>query len=245
MVWRLFRFLVLFFFLWVGGCASQNSQTHGDPLEPFNRAMFDLNTNLDKTILIPVSKTYMAITPKPARNGLRNFFQNLRSPVVLANDILQGEWARAGNTLSRFALNSTVGIGGLFDVAKAEGMERHKEDFGQTMAVTGIGPGPYLVLPILGPSSLRATIGRFPDHFFAPLTYTRFDDKNTFTTTKRVLKFTDKRSRSLQSVNKMRESAFDEYTSVRDLYWQTRASAITNGKDNLEDLPDFNVGTVQ
>lgn len=245
MFYRLPALLMLAAGLLLLGCASQADRTPGDPLEPLNRAFFDLNTNVDKALLIPVSKTYRAITPKPARNGIRNFLSNLHSPVVLVNDLLQGQWKRAGNTLTRFALNTTVGVGGLFDVAKSNGIEKHKEDFGQTMAVAGIGSGPYLVLPLLGPSSVRDTLGRVPDYYFKPLAYTRFEGKNTFTTGRRIASITDKRSRSLKAVKKLRKNAFDEYTSVRDLYWQTRKSAIANGKTQIEELPEFDISTAQ
>ncbi len=229
----------------LSSCASAQNRTSGDPLEPLNRAFFGLNTNIDKAILIPASKTYRAIAPKPARNGVRNFLQNLRSPVILANDVLQGEWKRAGQTVSRFAINTTVGVGGLFDVAKGAGIEKHKEDFGQTMAKAGISSGPYLVLPLLGPSSLRDAFGRLPDHYLTPLAYTRFDGKNTFTTARRVASVTDKRARSLKAVKKMRQNAFDEYISVRDLYWQTRKNAIANGQLEVEELPEFDISNAQ
>ncbi|PHS26490.1 MAG: VacJ family lipoprotein [Robiginitomaculum sp.] len=225
----------------LSGCASTASTSQDDPFEPVNRAVYDFNKAVDKVVLAPVSKAYHAITPKPARNGIRNFLRNLKSPVILANDLLQGEWKRAGNTASRFVVNTTVGVGGLFDVAKKEGISPHKEDFGQTMATYGIKPGPYIVLPLLGPTSLRDTVGRLPDHFMTPLAYTQFDGKNTFTTVRRVLSVADKRARSNKSIKKLRKNAFDEYTSVRDLYWQTRKDAVANGKAQLDDLPEFDI----
>jgi phospholipid-binding lipoprotein MlaA len=226
----------------LAGCASSASRTAGDPLEPMNRVIFDVNTAVDKAVLIPVSKTYRTVTPKPARNGIRNFLSNLGSPVVLVNDVLQGQWKRAGQTTSRFIINTTAGVGGLFDVAKRNGIEKHKEDFGQTMAVAGIGSGPYLVLPLFGPSSLRDAVGRLPDHYFAPMTYTRFEGKNTVVTVRRAADIIDKRARSLKAVKKLRKNAFDEYTSVRDLYWQTRQDAIINGELAIDDLPEFDIG---
>jgi len=229
----------------LGGCASRANRVAGDPLEPMNRVLFDFNTAMDKTILIPVAKTYQTITPRPARNGIRNFLGNLGSPIILANDLLQGEWKRAGVTIGRFAINTTVGVGGLFDVAKRNGLERHNEDFGQTMAVVGIGAGPYLVLPLLGPSSLRDAFGRLPDHYFAPLTYTQFDGKNTYLTTSRVVDLVDKRARALKLVEKLRQTAFDEYNSVRDLYWQTRKDDIANGHTEIETLPEFDISSTE
>jgi phospholipid-binding lipoprotein MlaA len=238
------RFPLLFLSLLglsLSGCASTASTSPDDPFEPVNRVVYGFNKTIDKAVLAPVSKTYHAITPKPARNGIRNFLRNLKSPVILANDLLQGQWKRAGNTVSRFAVNTTVGVGGLFDVATKEGIARHKEDFGQTMATYGVGPGPYIVLPFLGPTSLRDTVARLPDHYLTPLAYTQFDGKNTFTTVRRVLSVADKRARSNKSIKKLRQNAFDEYNSVRDLYWQTRKDAIANGKVEFEDLPEFDI----
>jgi len=243
--YRLPAFILLVPGLALAGCASRTNRVAGDPLEPMNRVLFDFNTAMDKTVLIPVSKTYQAVTPKPARNGIRNFLNNLGSPVVLANDLLQGEWKRAGVTVGRFAINTTVGMGGLFDVAKRNGLERHNEDFGQTMAVAGVGAGPYLVLPLLGPSSLRDAFGRLPDHYFAPLTYTQFDGKNTYQTTSRAVDLVDKRARALKLVKKLRQTAFDEYNSVRDLYWQTRKDDIANGHTEIESLPEFDISSTE
>ncbi len=225
------------------GCASRANRVAGDPLEPMNRAIFGFNTAVDKAVLTPVSKTYRAITPKPARNGLRNFLHNLSSPVILVNDLLQGEWKRAGDTTARFVLNTTVGIGGLFDVAKSSGIERHKEDFGQTMAKAGIKPGPYLVLPLLGPSNFRDAIGRLPDQYFSPLHYTEFEGKNTFNDSRRIADVVDKRSRSLNSVEKLRRNAVDEYANVRNLYRQTREDDIKNGDFEVEALPEFDISS--
>ncbi|MDQ7020084.1 MAG: VacJ family lipoprotein [Robiginitomaculum sp.] len=245
MGYRLPALLLLVPGLVLGGCASRANRVAGDPLEPMNRALFDFNTAMDKTILIPVSKTYQTVTPKPARNGIRNFLNNLGSPVILVNDVLQGEWKRAGITISRFAINTTAGVGGLFDVAKRNGLERHNEDFGQTMAIAGIGAGPYLVLPLLGPSSLRDAFGRLPDHYFAPLTYTQFDGKSTYLTTSRAVDIVDKRARALKLVKKLRQTAFDEYNSVRDLYWQTRKDEIANGHTQIETLPEFDISSTE
>ncbi len=240
--------LALFFILPVfaiGGCASKGNRTQGDPLEPMNRAIFGFNSVVDKAVVTPIAKTYRTVTPKPARNGIRNFLHNLSSPVILVNDLLQGEWKRAGDTTARFVINTTVGVGGLVDVATHEGIEKHKEDFGQTMAVAGIKPGPYLVLPLLGPSNVRDALGRFPDHYFSPLAYTRFEGKNTFNDSRRAAKVIDKRARALKTVKKLRRNAVDEYASVRDLYQQTRKEKIRNGTFEVEELPEFDISSLQ
>ncbi len=245
MIYRLLILVLVVPVLACGGCASRASRTEGDPLEPMNRAIFGFNSAVDKAVLIPAAVTYRKVTPKPARNGIRNFLHNLSSPVILVNDLLQGEWKRAGETTARFAINTTVGIGGLVDVAAREGIEKHKEDFGQTMAVAGITPGPYLVLPLLGPSNFRDALGRLPDHYFSPLAHTQFEGKNTFNDTRRVTKAIDKRERALKAVEKLRRNAVDEYASVRDLYWQTRKEKINNGDLAVEELPEFDISLYQ
>ena len=133
-----------------------------DPWEDFNRAMFATHETVDRAVLEPVARGYRAVTPQPVRNSVRSFLRNLRSPVILANDLLQGEFGRAGRTVARFGLNSTVGFLGLFDPATGLGIERHEEDFGQTLAVWGVDSGPYLFIPLMGPT-MRDGGGRIVD----------------------------------------------------------------------------------
>lgn len=242
MILRIFTGMMMLPVLALAGCISAQGRTVGDPLQPMNRAIFGFNTVVDKTVLIPAAKTYKAVAPEPARDGIRNIIANLHSPVILLNDLLQGEWKRAGDTTARFVINTTAGIVGLFDVARRHGIARHKEDFGQTMARAGITAGPYLVLPLLGPSSFRDALGRVPDHFMSPVTYTRFDGKNTFNEARRGAEVIDKRSRNLNAVKKLRRDSLDEYASVRDLYWQTRKDEIANHVFEAQSLPDFDTG---
>ena len=131
-----------------------------DPYEPFNRAMLDFNLALDKAILRPVTSVYLEVVPDPLQTNVHNFLQNLRGPVIFANDLLQGELDRAGTALLRFAMNSTFGILGINDFAAEVGIEKHDEDFGQTLAIWEVESGPYLVLPVFGPSSPRDGVGR-------------------------------------------------------------------------------------
>jgi ABC-type transporter lipoprotein component MlaA len=146
------------------------AQDENDPLEPVNRAVFQFNRVLDGLILEPAALMYRMATPAFVRDGVQNFLANLRTPVVLANDLLQGEFGRAEKTLGRFMLNTILGVGGLIDVGGRVGMpERHYEDFGQTLAVYGVGEGPYLMLPVLGPSNPRDAVGRVVDLLFDPL----------------------------------------------------------------------------
>ena len=162
-------FVLLLFALIMTGCASAPNDDPGalaeirkinDPLEPTNRFIFKLNQGLDIALIKPITGLYRGLFPKVIRKSVHNFINNIKSPVVLANDIFQGEGKRAGNTMIRFIINSTVGIAGIRDQATDWGFEGHNEDFGQTLAVWGVGEGPYLMLPILGPSNPRDAIGK-------------------------------------------------------------------------------------
>src|SRR5688572_23660749 len=138
------------------GCAStravEGPQEINDPFEPFNRLMFNTTLAIDKAVLRPTAVVYRAVFPEPIRDSVRNFLNNLDSPIIFTNDVLQGELARAKITFVRTVVNTTVGIGGLFDVADRWGFPRHREDFGQTLATLGIGEGPYLFIPLFGPA---------------------------------------------------------------------------------------------
>ncbi|MEK7787875.1 MAG: VacJ family lipoprotein, partial [Chloroflexota bacterium] len=134
------------------GAANGEQDSSRDPLEGFNRAMYTFNDKFDRYLLKPVAKGYRAITPKPVSKSISNFFRNLHDPGIMLNNLLQGKPGQAASDLGRFLVNSTVGIAGLFDVATKWGLQKHNEDFGQTLAVWGVGDGPYLVLPFFGPS---------------------------------------------------------------------------------------------
>lgn len=207
-----------------------------DPLEPMNRAIFDVNKTLDRNILKPVAIGYRDVVPADIRNSLRNFFNNVSSPVIFINDILQGQPGRAAETLMRFAINSTAGMLGLFDVAGEYGLERHKEDFGQTLAVWGVDEGPYLMLPVFGPSNVRDTAGRIADSFMNPFTYWAANNDLTYAkiaTT--VVSGIDTRSRHIEELEDIEKNALDFYATLRSLYRQNRRSEILNG--DVEDIP--------
>ena len=159
----------------LNGCATTGgpSSSHevSDPIEPVNRAIFSFNMFLDRYLLEPVARAYRFVTPEAARRSVANFLANLRSPVIFANDALQGERERAGITLGRFMINTTLGVAGLFDPATSFGYPRHDEDFGQTLGVWGVASGPYLMLPLLGPSNGRDTVGKVGDYFINPLNH--------------------------------------------------------------------------
>ncbi|HET8904627.1 MAG TPA: VacJ family lipoprotein [Saccharospirillum sp.] len=149
------------------------AQSH-DPFEPTNRVIYRLNDGLDQAVLRPLSVTYQTVTPDPVERGVRNFFQNIGEVRNATNSLLQGKWRDTGSSTGRFLINSTVGLLGVFDVARHIGIERKVEDFGQTLGVWGVGPGPYLVLPLLGPSTVRDGSGFLADIWLSPLPYSEF-----------------------------------------------------------------------
>lgn len=201
-----------------------------DPLEPMNRQIFSFNEGADKYVIRPLAEGYVYIVPSGGRRSVRNFLNNLRSPVVLANDILQGEMERAGTTIGRAVFNTTIGIGGLFDVATPMGMPYHDEDFGQTLAVWGVGEGPYLVLPILGPSNPRDTVGLVADGFMDPLNwYLENIHLGYLTYVRAAIDGIDKRASVLDALDEIKRTSLDFYATIRSLYRQRRIDEINNG----------------
>jgi phospholipid-binding lipoprotein MlaA len=199
-----------------------------DPLESVNRAIFDFNLKIDRAILKPAAKGYRAVLPEPGRDIIKNFLDNLRTPIILANDILQGKPGRAGITVHRFLFNTTLGLGGLFDLVGDLGLEGHDEDFGQTLAVWGVGEGPYLVIPILGPRPPRDAIGLAVDSVvFDPLGYVdlAFYIGLARTGTRAI----DERSRHIESLDEIEETSIDFYATIRSLYRQRRNDEIRDG----------------
>lgn len=210
-----------------------------DPLEPFNRAMFSVNMGLDRAIIRPVAEGYRAALPDGMRDSVRNFLNNLRTPVILANDVLQGEVERAGHSLGRFMINSTIGVGGLFDVAAMKGehmveskLPFHNEDFGQTLGAWGIGEGAYLVLPLLGPSPPRDTVGLVGDAVMDPWGYLiRSEYRYALAGGRFALRGIDTRSRNIETLDEIERSSIDFYATIRSLYRQRRVAEIANGRD--------------
>jgi len=225
------------------GCAStravEGPQDINDPFEPFNRVMFNTTLAIDKVLLRPTAIVYRTVFPQPIRNGVRNFLNNIDSPVILTNDLLQGEFARARVTLVRTVVNTTVGIGGLFDVADKWGYPRHREDFGQTLATFGIGEGPYLFIPLFGPANPRDLFGYGTDMFFQPLTYVQWGDESYIPYVRYGVDLIDLRERNIETLDEIEQTSLDYYASVRSLYRQSRNNEINNGAAAVEDLPDF------
>ena len=213
-----------------------------DPIEPFNRAMLKFNRVIEKGIIKPVTIVYRAILPRPVRRGITNFLWNLESPVIFANDLLQGESGRAWDTTRRFVINSTVGIAGLFDVAKHLGIERHDEDFGQTLAVHGVGEGPYLVLPLFGPSNPRDGIGLIVDILLDPFAWLlRIKDADALRITRTLVDGLDTYDRHLEDIEALEEASLDYYATLRSAYRQNRNSEIRNGKPVPPDELDSDI----
>lgn len=212
-----------------------------DPLEGFNRTMFDVNNALDAAILKPAADGYRAVTNKPVRVGVSNFLSNLGQPVVLVNTVLQGKPGPAFDTASRFMLNTTVGVLGVFDPASGIGVPKHSEDFGQTLAVWGVPSGPYIVLPGLGPSTLRDSVGSGVDGFVDPLNYGQGDTYVASRAVAGVTGFVSLRERldpAIEALNAQPEP----YVALRRNYAQQRSAAIRDGKfeeDPFKDLPEF------
>ncbi len=204
-----------------------------DPMEPLNRYFFELNRGLDTLLLRWVAEIYRDAMPDMGRSMVKNFLDNLRSPVIFGNDLLQGEFTRAGETGGRFLINTTAGILGLFDVAsheKAGGLEFHNEDFGQTLGTWGFKEGPYLVLPLIGPSPVRDTFGLVGDYFMDPVYYyARNVDRPLVPVVRYTLRAIDTRSRNIETLDEIERSAIDLYATVRSLYRQRRSDEIRNG----------------
>ena len=208
-----------------------------DPYEGFNRQMFAVNMSIDRNILKPVAKGYRTV-PQPLRASIRNFRNNLISPVTFTNDTLQGSKSRAGVSASRLLINTTLGVLGLFDPATAMGLPRHTEDFSQTLAVYGVPEGVYMYVPLLGPGPPRDLVGLIVDTGSNPITYMG-DNELEGALVSFSVGGVDARANNLGVINEIERSSVDFYASVRSLYRQNRKSEIDNGETSLDELPDL------
>lgn len=195
-----------------------------DPWEGFNRAMFSFNEGLDRAVVKPVTQGYRFIMPDFAEQGVHNFFENIGDVKTFFNNVLQGKPKEASEDLGRVIVNTTIGIGGLFDVASAFGIPKHDEDFGQTLGAWGVESGPYLVLPLFGPSSLRDGVGRIPDMMVDPIQQVSDDDTRLGL---QVLRVIDTRSQLLEAEGVI---SGDRYTFIRDAYLQRREYQVNDGQ---------------
>lgn len=212
-----------------------------DPLEGLNRGIFAVNAAVDMVILEPTARFYRLVVPKPVRRGVVNVLQNARAPVVLANDLLQGDMDRAGQTMARFVVNTTVGLGGIMDFAADAGVQHHSEDFGQTLAVWGVGSGPYLVAPLLGPSNPRDLTGKVVDTAFNPATWLLAGEPFEVRIAPSVAEMISGRESVIDEIDQLRKTSPDIYVSVRDIYMQKRQSDISNGEFAGDPIPDVSV----
>ena len=242
-------FAGLFVLLSLAGCATrptdpaalaQYKETN-DPLEPTNRFFYRVNTTVDRYTLKPVAQAYVYVLPQPVRNGVHNVLSNFASPTRLADDILEAKPRRAGTTLVRFVVNSTAGLGGIFDVASSLGYPAHDNDGGMTLATWGVPEGPYLFLPLLGPSSPRDATGFGLDVALSPLTYVpRGYGLLTLNDALYGVGVVDARSRVLDALNQINREALDPYATLRSLYRQHRASEIEAlRRDHRMTTPDW------
>ena len=228
----------------VSGCATKTANQPGataeedfhDPLEDVNRKIFDFNQVVDRHVLVPAAKAYRAALPSPVRDSVHDFLNNLQAPLIAANDTLQGDLGRAKDTVVRFVLNSTVGMAGLVDVAGRWGIPYHENDLGVTFGVWGIPEGPYLVIPVLGPSDPRDLAGIAIESFGDP--WNRITSGEPFTLywipyARGAVSGVDQRARYLDTLADIERTSLDYYATIRSLYRQRRAALVRHEKTNL------------
>ena len=218
------------------GCASGPNANRRDPLEPFNRGVFQFNDALDRAVVKPVATAYRDVLPSPVRTGVTNFFNNLQDAWSFVNNSLQLKGEAAGNSLVRFGVNTVFGLGGLLDIATEMRIERHTKDFGQTLGYWGVAPGPYLVLPLLGPSTVRDAAALPVDSQGNLLSAVEHVPSRNSAT---ALKLVNMRARLLQATDMLDQVALDPYTFTRDAFLARRRSSIYDGNppDEEDEVP--------
>lgn len=220
---------------------SPESMAANDPWEETNRDVFAFDVWIEHNIAAPVDDGYRTIVPEPARDGLHNVVTNLHAPIVLANDVLQGHAKKAVNTLGRILLNSTIGLGGLIDIASKVGIPYHDNDFGITLGQNGVQEGSYLVLPIIGPAPPRDLLGSGVDGVFDPLSYARFGGRQLLQLSRSAVRILDTVDRRRDEFETIERSSVDFYATTRNLYRQSRNARI-HGDDagsSFIELPDL------
>jgi len=218
------------------GCATGPNANPRDPLEPFNRGVYHLNDAVDRAVLKPVATAYRDVLPSPIRTGVNNFFGNLQDAWSAVNSALQLKGEAAGNNLVRFGVNTFLGLGGVLDIASEMRIERHTEDFGQTLGYWGVGAGPYIVLPLLGPSTVRDTAA-LPVDAQGNLVSGISDVATRNSAT--ALNLLDRRARLLDATQLLDQVALDPYTFTRDAHLQRRRNSVYDGNppDEVEPVP--------
>ncbi len=220
------------------GCAD-TSQDSSDPLEPMNRFFFKINQKLDRNAAQPAATFYHSALPGSVRLGIHNFITNLNQPVYFANDLLQARFSRAGDTIARFGLNTTIGICGVWDFAATRGFPNYPEDFGITLGTYGVPPGPYLVLPLLGPETVRDFAARYAESYFEPTRYFRYSGKADISLGLSALSLLDARSASVSILRDIERSSVDYYATTRSIYLQRRQDRINDGAPVVDNLPNY------
>jgi len=225
----------------LAGCATPGGSNPRDPLEPFNRAVFGFNETFDQVLYKPVAQGYRAAVPELVRIGVTNFFSNIDDLWVAANNLLQGKPEQALQDVMRVTINTVIGLGGLIDVATDAGLDKHNEDFGQTLGRWGIGSGPYIVIPIFGPSTLRDGVALLGVDYQVDPVWNINDvpARNSLFVTRAV----DRRANAVDSVQVMQDAALDKYRFIRESYLQRRRSLIYDGDPPREPEPEESSST--
>ena len=226
--------------------ASADAQIY-DPFENVNRSVLSVNESIDKAVIEPVARGYRYVAPKPVRNSVRNVLRNLKSPVIMGNKLLQGDLEGFANASGRLFINTLIGVGGIFDVADQGGIPYEPEDFGQTLAVWGVGHGPYIVLPILGPSSARDGTGMVVDSMLDPVRIYMFShDLEWLHYTRIGVGAIDQREELLDVIDDLRRNSFDYYAALRSAYYQRRQALVNNLDPDMSagpEIPDYSNGS--
>ncbi|MSO90263.1 MAG: VacJ family lipoprotein [Acetobacteraceae bacterium] len=213
--------------------ATADFQEINDPLEPTNRVMYQIHSGIDTVVMRPLAQGYRAVIPQLVREGVHNLLTNMATPVIMANDMIQGKPVRAEDSFMRFLINTVFGLGGLIDVAKEWGWQHHDNDFGTTLALWGVDEGPFLFLPILGPSNPRDLVGFGANIATDPWTWVvSGTDKTLFHWSRRGLSALDGRERVLDGVDSIQKIALDPYATFRSLYRQRRAARVQEVRDD-------------
>lgn len=224
-----------------GAAAAEDVDTDNDPAEPVNRAIFKANLAADHAVMRPVAKAYSEYVPEGVRTGVHNVVQNLKEPAVAVNDLLQGNVKRAWESVQRLAVNTTVGGVGVVDMAAKWGLPPHKADFGQTLAVWGVGEGPFVELPLLGPSNSRDAMGAVVDMALNPLTFVGGPPATYATAATSGANLVDTRAQHLKDLDELERNSLDYYATLRSVYRQHRDAEIAAAKkpDELKGQVDI------
>lgn len=251
MINKNFSYALIFAFLALAGCSSTKNggldvsagEHNEGALETYNRAMFSFNNKVDKFVIRPVAKGYKAVTPELMRRGVSNFFSNIDEPVSAVNHILQGELSASGYDMGRFVINTTLGVVGLFDVASKWGMDARKTGFDETLATWCVSDGPFIILPIMGPSTPRATAGFLVDGYTSPMFWIANEsgdnDAWAYYYGAASLKYLNLMAENLTFLESLEEGSVDYYEAMKSAYMQNRGKIKRCGADIEESSPDY------